>query len=110
MVALAGTQENELINIGAGEEYSIRHFAHLICEQVGYPVSEIKFDTDRYLGAFSKCLSTAKLDALLPDRTSTPVSRRATANDQVIEAVNSGPAVPEPQACVPGQGQRGTER
>lgn len=74
MVTLAASQENDLVNIGAGEEYSIRDFARLICDHVGYPFSKIEFDTDRYVGALSKCLSTAKLDRLLPGRASTPLA------------------------------------
>jgi GDP-L-fucose synthase len=64
---LAGTCENDLINIGAGQEFSIRHFARLICEQVGYDFNSIQFDTSRYVGARSKCLSTRKLLGLIPN-------------------------------------------
>ncbi|MEB3174455.1 MAG: NAD-dependent epimerase/dehydratase family protein [Cyanobacteriota bacterium] len=64
---LAQTVDNDLINIGAGEEFTIRHFAQLICAEVGYPFEKIQFDTSRYVGAKSKCLETAKLRALLPD-------------------------------------------
>jgi GDP-L-fucose synthase len=65
--------ENDLVNIGAGEEYSIRHFAQLICEEVGYDFARIQFDTTRYVGAKSKCLSVARLRRLLPDFQPTPL-------------------------------------
>jgi GDP-L-fucose synthase len=65
--------ENDLINIGAGEEFSIRHFAQLICNEVGYDFQSIEFDTSRYVGAKSKCLSTVKLRRLLPDFRQTPL-------------------------------------
>jgi GDP-L-fucose synthase len=73
MLRLNESYENELINIGAGEEFTIRHFAKLICEKVGYDFSAIQFDTSRYVGAQSKCLVVKKLKKLLPDLTLTPL-------------------------------------
>jgi GDP-L-fucose synthase len=67
MVQLAQTADNDLINIGAGEEFPIRHFAKLICEEVGYDFDQIQFDTTKYVGAKSKCLRTEKVKRLLPD-------------------------------------------
>jgi GDP-L-fucose synthase len=64
MTDLSGKCENESINIGGGEEFSIRHFAKMICEKVGYDFSEIKFDTSRYVGARSKCLNVDKMRKL----------------------------------------------
>lgn len=66
-VKLADTAENELINLGAGEEHSIRNFAAMICSIVGYNFRGIQFDTSRYVGAKSKVLSVRKLDRLLPE-------------------------------------------
>jgi len=66
--------ENDLVNIGAGEEHSIREFAHAICDIVGYDFAAIQFDEARYVGARSKVLSTAKLRRLLPDVTLTPLT------------------------------------
>jgi GDP-L-fucose synthase len=62
---LADEVSNENVNIGAGEEFSIRHFARLICDEVGYDFARIEFDTTRYVGATSKLLGTAKLRRLL---------------------------------------------
>ena len=70
-VQLAVGQKNELINIGAGEEFTIRHFATLICAATGHDYSRIQFDTLRYVGAKSKCLQIEKLNRLLPDRPAT---------------------------------------
>ncbi|HXT60293.1 MAG TPA: NAD-dependent epimerase/dehydratase family protein [Pirellulales bacterium] len=70
---LAAGVDNELVNIGAGQEHSIRHFAALICEEVGYDFERIEFDTSRYVGAKSKCLSVAKLARLLPGFSRTPL-------------------------------------
>ncbi len=74
MVHLAETCDNDLINIGAGEEFTIRHFAQLICTQVGYNAEAIQFDTTRYVGAKSKCLVVDKLHRYLPDLQLTPLS------------------------------------
>ncbi|MCE0484492.1 MAG: NAD-dependent epimerase/dehydratase family protein [Methylacidiphilales bacterium] len=73
-VALAEEHDNDLVNIGTGEEFSIRHFAHLICEQTGYDESLISYDTSRYVGAKSKCLRIDKLRRLRPDLCSTDLN------------------------------------
>ncbi len=70
---LAQTVDNDIINIGAGEEYTIRHFAKLICERVGYDFNKIQFDTSRYVGAKSKCLVVDKLKQSLPNFGLTPL-------------------------------------
>lgn len=70
-VRLAEEVDDELINVGAGAEYPIRHFAELICRQVGYDFRKIEFDTSRYVGARSKCLGVAKLQRFLPGFTRT---------------------------------------
>jgi GDP-L-fucose synthase len=66
--------DNELFNIGAGEEHSIRTFARLICEIVGYPVEDIRYDVGRYVGATSKCLNVEKIRAALGPVRLTPLS------------------------------------
>lgn len=73
IVRLAATCDNDIINIGAGEEFTIRHFAQLICKKVGYDFNAIQFDTSRYVGARSKCLEVKKLRSLIPDLTLTPL-------------------------------------
>ncbi len=73
-VRLAATVENDLVNIGAGEEFAIRHFARLICEKVGYDFDAIQFDTSRYVGARSKCLDVRRLRGYLPHVMLTPLS------------------------------------
>lgn len=72
-VRLAADVENELINLGAGEEHSIRHFAGLICELVGYDPGLIRYDTTRYVGARSKCLAVDKLRRYRPGGRTTPL-------------------------------------
>jgi GDP-L-fucose synthase len=58
--SLHETRENDIYNIGAGEEFSIRTFAEQICEIVGYDPGKIQYDTSRYVGASSKCLNVEK--------------------------------------------------
>lgn len=70
---LAATVDNDLVNIGAGEEFTIRHFAKLICEQVDYDFNQIQFDPSRYVGAKSKCLAVIKLQKYLPNLSLTPL-------------------------------------
>ncbi len=74
MLRLADTAENTLVNIGAGEEHSIREFARAICSIVGYDFQKIQFDTSRYVGAKSKVLSVRRLRELLPDFRSRPLT------------------------------------
>ena len=73
MLNLSNSCENELINIGAGEEFTIRHFAEIICEKVGYNPDSIRYDKSKYVGAKSKCLNVKKLRNLLPEIEITPL-------------------------------------
>lgn len=73
MLHLADTADNEIINVGAGEERSIREFVTRICEVVGYPEERVQYDTTQYVGAKSKCLDIAKLRALQPRDWQTPL-------------------------------------
>jgi GDP-L-fucose synthase len=66
--------ENDIFNVGAGKEYSIRKFAESICEVVGYPAEQVIYDAARYVGARSKCLNIAKARAALPNYELLPLS------------------------------------
>lgn len=61
LLRLVEACDNDLVNIGNGEEFSIRHYAETICRIVGYDFAQIQFDTTKYVGAKSKRLSTKKL-------------------------------------------------
>lgn len=74
MARLAESLDNDLINIGAGEEHTIREFAQAICDQVDYDFEAIRFDAARYVGARSKCLGVSKMHRLLPDVRLTPLA------------------------------------
>jgi len=75
LLELAGRVDNDLVNIGAGEEHTIREFAAQICRIVGYPAERIQYDTGRYVGATSKCLSIARLRGLMPAYSVTPLEK-----------------------------------
>ena len=65
LLKLVETRDNDLVNIGNGREFSIRHYAETICRIVGYDFGKIQFDTAKYVGVKSKRLSTQKLQAIL---------------------------------------------
>jgi GDP-L-fucose synthase len=73
LLRLVELYDNENINIGAGEDFTIREFARRICDRVGYDFNRIEFDTSRYVGARAKCLANEKLRRLLPDVAFTPL-------------------------------------
>ena len=66
MLRLSRTAVDELVNVGSGEEHSIREFAGMICDHVGYDASNIVYDESRYVGARSKVLDISKLRRLIP--------------------------------------------
>lgn len=73
LLALDERTNNELVNIGAGVEYSIREFASMICDIVGYDFNRITFEESRYTGAASKCLAVEKLRRLMPELSMMPL-------------------------------------
>jgi len=73
LLDLDGRVTNELVNIGAGEDHSIREFAELLCELIGVDPASIQYDEARYVGARAKRLDVAKLDRLAPHRPHTPL-------------------------------------
>ena len=72
-IELSAACDNEVVNVGAGEEFTIRHFADRICHMVGYDSRRIEFDAARYVGAKSKCLVIKNLQRLIPDLALTPL-------------------------------------
>ena len=67
LLHLNDIRTNDIVNIGAGEEFPIRTFAGLIANIIGYDTSQIQYDTSRYVGATSKCLAIEKLKSITPD-------------------------------------------
>ncbi len=73
MLALVVATENDVVNIGAGEDHSIRDFAGLICEVAGVDADVIEYDTTRYVGAREKVLDVSRLRRLVPGLHRTPI-------------------------------------
>jgi GDP-L-fucose synthase len=55
----------DIYNLGSGTEHTIRDFAQIICDLVGYDFNQIHFDTSQYVGAKSKVLNNSKATAFL---------------------------------------------
>lgn len=67
--------DSDIVNIGAGEEYSIREFAGKICSIIGFDPALIQYDASRYVGARSKVLNVSKLRRMMPDVAFTPLQQ-----------------------------------
>lgn len=67
LLELDASLDNEIVNIGGGREHTIREFASILCERIGYDPARISYDTSKYVGATSKVLEITKLQRLLPD-------------------------------------------
>ena len=65
MLEITRAQKNMTINVGAGREHTIREFAEIICDIVGYSPDDIDYDTSKYVGSKSKILDTSKLNSLI---------------------------------------------
>lgn len=57
---------NEIINIGAGKEFTIREFAAKISKIVSFKFEKINFDKKKYTGTKSKKLEIKKINKLIP--------------------------------------------
>lgn len=68
LLLLNTSQNNELFNIGAGKEYTIRQFAHWISQEVGFDENQIIYDESKYVGAKSKCLNIDKAQLILGNK------------------------------------------
>lgn len=67
MSYLARHVDNDIFNIGGGEEFPIRWYAEMLAEYVGYDASRIQYDTSKYVGATSKFLVVDKVRRSVPD-------------------------------------------
>lgn len=74
LMALADNTENQLLNIGAGIDYSIREFAEQICRLVEFDSEKIYYDTTKYVGAESKVLSIVEIKKIIPDYSARMIS------------------------------------
>jgi GDP-L-fucose synthase len=65
LLLLNKKSENEIFNIGLGEEYSIKFFSEIICKMTKINPSFINFDKNKYTGAKSKVLNVSKIKSFL---------------------------------------------
>jgi len=66
LIGLANAVDDELVNVGAGQDHSIREFAAAICAQTGFPAEQIQYDGTAYVGVRTRHLEISKLERLLP--------------------------------------------
>ena len=66
---------NRVVNIGSGQEHSIREFASIICKCVDYPFENIEFDLSKHVGARSKVLEIDLLKKLYPTFDQIPLEK-----------------------------------
>ena len=60
---------NEIINIGAGREFTIKEFAVKISKIISFKYEKIIFDKKKYTGAKSKKLEIKKIKKIIPSYT-----------------------------------------
>jgi len=58
---------NDILNLGSGCGHSIREYAGMICEIVGYDPGKIIYDTTKWSGVSKKVFNTEKIQRLFPD-------------------------------------------
>ena len=58
---------SEIVNIGSGENHSIKEFARTICEETGFDLNRIRFDSSKPFGAKLKYLDIEKMKSMHPD-------------------------------------------
>ena len=75
LLHLSDSASNQIVNVGSGEEYSIREFAASICDSVGFPFEKIEFDLTRHVGARSKVLEITRLKQLYKEFALTPLDK-----------------------------------
>ena len=64
----------EVLNLGAGKDYSIRELVETICSILEVDNSLIEYDESKYVGASAKCLSVRKIKNLISWVPSDPMS------------------------------------
>ncbi|MCH9610977.1 MAG: GDP-L-colitose synthase [Chlamydiales bacterium] len=73
LVHLSNSVSNQIVNVGSGQEHTIREFAKAICNYVDYPFEKIEFDLTKHVGAKSKVLKVDLLKQLHPEVQQTPL-------------------------------------
>ncbi|TSC73247.1 MAG: GDP-L-fucose synthase [Parcubacteria group bacterium Gr01-1014_70] len=69
----ADLPNSELLNLGSGAGYSIKEYAEMLCEIIGYDPRKIQYDTTKYSGNPKRFFDTTKVKKLFPDFTYTDI-------------------------------------
>ena len=67
LLSLVDNVNNRIINVGAGEDFSIRDFVDKICQIIDFDAALVEYDTSRYVGAKSKILSINEVANYIPN-------------------------------------------
>lgn len=84
MLGLNNKVSNDIFNLGGGIDFSIKDFAKIICEKIGYDFANIQYDTTQYVGAKSKILDVGKYRKILPI-TEMPITSLSDGIEKTIE-------------------------
>lgn len=63
----------DLVNIGAGKDFTIREFSRIICEVLNYDPAMIRYDTTAYVGARRKMLVNNRLKSFVGETARRPL-------------------------------------
>ena len=67
LIKLNDKINNDIINIGASKDYSIKEFARIICKIVDFDEKKIVYDPSKYTGVKKKKLNTNKIEKVFPN-------------------------------------------
>jgi GDP-L-fucose synthase len=65
LLQLNNIVSNEIFNIGAGQDFSIRDFVNIVCEKINFDLKLVRYNTNAYVGAKSKILNIDKISNLI---------------------------------------------
>ena len=67
MIELIG-EENQIFNLGSGQDHTINHFAEQVCKIYDYDYGLVERDLSKYIGVREKKLDTTKVISYLKDK------------------------------------------
>lgn len=65
LIKLNKVASNDIFNIGAGKDFSIRDFVEIVCEKINFDMNLVKYDKNAYVGVKSKILNIEKISNLI---------------------------------------------
>ena len=78
---------SENLNLGSGAGFSIRQYAEMLCEIIGYDPSEIAYDTTKYSGNPKRFFDTTKVKKFFPDFRYTDIREGLTKTVAYYESI-----------------------